>query len=90
MSNDAGEPAHHRHVRDSGRVVDAPDGPARPPLSPEVVGVSRGCSYCGKPGCSYEFCDKRLEERFGSSVEREDDLNDEEKTKPASETGVGP
>ena len=31
------------------------------------------CSYCGKPGCGYETCEERLEDKWGVPAEYRDD-----------------
>ena len=28
-----------------------------------------GCSYCGVPGCGWETCPKRLEDKFGTPAD---------------------
>ena len=38
-----------------------------------------GCSYCGKPGCGWETCEERLEDRWGTPSEYRGDLSGEKR-----------
>lgn len=51
-----------------------------------------GCSYCGRPGCGYDTCPERLEDKYGvaSDYSEEFERKEDDDTEPASEVFTGP
>lgn len=51
------------------------------------------CSYCGIPGCEFETCPERLEDKFGTPDDYDNDGDwdgEENKQRQAAEGAAGP